>query len=400
MTRFELPDGDGEKTVFVRFAGRGGIESGIVTARILLKGTPPTARITGERVAGENRATFSIEAPEAVVIQFAEEPDSWGPWENYSSRKSLALSPGEGPKTVFARVADEAGNLSEISRVNLDVAKRGQSSPHLASIFVTAVPGQAATLDIRLSIEAIGMVEMESRLDGAPLSPRSRFSESQEFTLPRAGMTHRIRIWLWDGAHQGYSAEVAFQEPPPEKGKEELSLASERPEIFFAGVKLGVWLDGPKFSARTAVGTRDIESGSLGLIELGVGMTVLDPFFVEISYEGAFGKDATIASFGLSAGATLYEGWMIFGDGTLDLRGGLLLSTLDVSVRDFGSFDLGTGFRLGFGGSVNLSEHLSVQAEAEFLSISYHWSGESVMTGDSRASSKGVEILLGLTYRF
>ncbi len=45
-------------------------------------------------------------------MQFSDDTITWTPWEPYASIKALSLPPGDGPKSVYVAVRDEAGNVS------------------------------------------------------------------------------------------------------------------------------------------------------------------------------------------------------------------------------------------------------------------------------------------------
>jgi hypothetical protein len=145
---WELPEADGEKTVFARFADGVGSESPVYSDAILLDSTlpgpPPAPDLASEDDSGErdwdnltNRSTdltFSGSGvdPAATVRLYnhvtgligATEADSSGAW-------SIDADLSEGTYAVFARVLDAAGNESPSSAavtVAVDVTAPGVPS--------------------------------------------------------------------------------------------------------------------------------------------------------------------------------------------------------------------------------------------------------------------------------
>ncbi len=57
-------------------------------------------------------AGTSDDASGVAQMQFSNDNTIWSPWEPFVTGKSWTLAPGEGTKTVYARVRDAAGNVS------------------------------------------------------------------------------------------------------------------------------------------------------------------------------------------------------------------------------------------------------------------------------------------------
>jgi hypothetical protein len=66
----------------------------------------------------------SISATDAVQMSFSNDGTIWSEWQAYAPTASWSLAAGDGTKTVYVRVKDGAGNISEVvsSTITLDTA--------------------------------------------------------------------------------------------------------------------------------------------------------------------------------------------------------------------------------------------------------------------------------------
>ncbi len=120
---------DGLKTVYLKLTDEAGNDSKTVSASIVLDRTPPVLEsfilndskdfITSPRV------NIKIVAQDAVGMQISNNPNfsTASKWEPFSETKTdWRIIPGDGEKTVYIRLKDEAGNVSEVAsaKVKLD----------------------------------------------------------------------------------------------------------------------------------------------------------------------------------------------------------------------------------------------------------------------------------------
>ena len=122
-TDWTILPGDGEKTVFARFRDEAGNITEVVSAKVMLDMTPPNGRLIingGKKVTNhpEGILKLQIEHDEDVIgMQLTNIPD-------FKEIKLLPLektienwkvdAAEDGPKTVFLRLQDKAGNHSKI----------------------------------------------------------------------------------------------------------------------------------------------------------------------------------------------------------------------------------------------------------------------------------------------
>lgn len=116
-----LSEGDGNKTVYVKFRSHTLTESPVVTDQIILDLTPPSqAHISAKTRNGfwkyeDHVAMITVGAKDAVQMQLSESATfEKARWLAYTEKPfRWALSPQVGEKTLYARFRDVAGNISE-----------------------------------------------------------------------------------------------------------------------------------------------------------------------------------------------------------------------------------------------------------------------------------------------
>jgi hypothetical protein len=395
--KFELPDGDGEKTLYLKISERSGKEIPPLRATIVLDTTPPRAELSAPKSVPGRHVTLTSKVPDAVAMQLSEGFDHWGAWEPYASSTELFLSAGEGRKFVHVRYRDEAGNVSDPAQVIVEVDRSvvQEDRPGVQKIEIVGATREGEIVHVRVGITARGLTEAEVRLDGAVIQTRGEFSPTLDLTFPRTSSAHRIRATFWDAANAEITAELAFleQDLPLE------STAPLEPSTFDARLRGGLWMNGFKFDTVTPRGPRTIDSGGMGSVQLSLGLTVVDPVFVELSGEYAVGKDASIMTLGADVGVRLYHGPLLVRDAEVRLQAGVLISQLKVDVSGFGDFDLGMGFNVGLSASARLTPHFSLEASIEYRSLTYDYSGP-ILSGDRSAKAAGPAALLGFSLQF
>lgn len=398
-TKFDLPEGDGEKTIFVRMSEAGGKELAPLLAVIILDTIPPKIDVSAPPKVPGNFVTLTSNVPDAVAMQFAGENGPWTDWEPYARPRTIVLPPGNGPKLVQVRYRDEAGNISEAAqvRVEVDPESAPEEKPGVQDVRIAAAIEREEALTIQVDVTARGMVEMEAQVDGVVLRQRGEFLSPLMLAFPKSGRPHRVTMKFWDVDKKEHGAELSFLEEqlpyPP------APVPQPPAPLLEARLNAGLWMNGMSFDAATPIGRRELKSGAMGTIQLAMALNVVDPVYVEVSGEVATGQDATITTFGADLGVRLYRGSLLFGDVQICAHGGLMLSTLSPDNGTFGDFDRGTGFRIGASARIGLTEHLSIDGGLEYRHLSYKYS-DPILSGDDKATASGIALLLGLSWGF
>lgn len=119
-----IPDGEGPKTIYLRYKDGAGNISPTYSKTVILDKTPPTGTLEIQSKDGLPK-TFS---PEVVLnitgqdsvagikgIQVSNNGTAWGDIIPLTSPLDHTLSPGGGTKTVYVRLIDNAGNITLLS---------------------------------------------------------------------------------------------------------------------------------------------------------------------------------------------------------------------------------------------------------------------------------------------
>lgn len=116
-----LSEGDGEKTVYLKFRGFVGNESKVYSDKIQMdRSAPQNCRILINNdslftINRNNQVKLTLRASNATKMMISNNPVFQGAhWESYKTSKGWVLDSEEGVKTVYARFKDEVGNESEI----------------------------------------------------------------------------------------------------------------------------------------------------------------------------------------------------------------------------------------------------------------------------------------------
>ena len=116
---FTLSAIEGLKTIYVKLKDDSGNISEVKSGQITLDRTSPTISIeTGSEYSSTKEINISLRGEDSLSgldkMQVCESSEFTGcEWEAYSATKTLTLSTGDGVKTIYAKVKDKVGNISE-----------------------------------------------------------------------------------------------------------------------------------------------------------------------------------------------------------------------------------------------------------------------------------------------
>ena len=115
--------------------------------------TPPTGEVTinsGNPYTTSNTVTLTLLASDyssgVFQMRFSNDGTTWSAWEPFGTPKSWNLSPGNGSKTIYVQLKDNAGNISE-SYTNTIVL---DTTPPTGSIIING--GAAYTTDPNVTL--------------------------------------------------------------------------------------------------------------------------------------------------------------------------------------------------------------------------------------------------------
>ena len=166
-----LPSAQGDKTVCVSVMDKQNNWSAVASDTILLDKTKPEGSIAISGNCANNFETTTLgtvtltlswtdTAPgEVAFMQFSNNGTTWpATWEAYkTTRTGWALTTGNGPKTVYARFKDKAGNISDavldtIDRAatcaNADTFELGKGVAAGGSVYYVGLAGSDGTMKV------------------------------------------------------------------------------------------------------------------------------------------------------------------------------------------------------------------------------------------------------------
>ncbi len=161
---FTLPAGEGPRTVSVRFVDRAGNVSAAASATVAVDTVRPALGPTPLRILGGDLARPLYTRTPVVSLALDATDANGGPsgaslyvrisnaaglpgalFQPYAPTLSWVLSPGDGPKTVYAQFMDAAGNVSDVAAASITLDAAGPGAPSLSIEEHDARPGNGQT---------------------------------------------------------------------------------------------------------------------------------------------------------------------------------------------------------------------------------------------------------------
>lgn len=206
---FTLSDGDGPKTVYVKYKDFHGLESNVYNATIILDTLPPVGGVIIEKGAEYTRnstVTLELEASDPIGVRSmivgttAEFQDAH--WAKYKTETTVDLAPGNGERAVYVKFRDSGGHESSVysDTILLDqqppavtvVIEGGAAYTRNANVTATLTPSE----NFKVASMRAGVV------DAANLSllPWVAFQASINLTLPPGDGAKTVSACLQDMA--------------------------------------------------------------------------------------------------------------------------------------------------------------------------------------------------------
>ncbi|QZY54098.1 S-layer homology domain-containing protein [Crassaminicella profunda] len=129
---FTLSDGDGTKTIYIKFKDEVGNETAVISDSIILDTQGPTGTrmsIDEGDYTNKRKIHLTIHAAEAEKMMISQSEIFEGlSWESYKETKELTLRDEEGTKTIYIQFKDRLGNETEAisDKILLDTKKPGE----------------------------------------------------------------------------------------------------------------------------------------------------------------------------------------------------------------------------------------------------------------------------------
>ncbi len=155
----QLSSGQGTKTVWVEFTDGAGHISAPVGDTIILDTTAPTGCSinSGDAYTAYTTVNLTLAATGAAQMCFSNNNATWSEWMAYATNRAWDLSSGDGPKTVYARFMDAAGNISTAVS---DIITLDTAAPEYCSLSINSGAAYTNSLNVTLSLSAEGARQM------------------------------------------------------------------------------------------------------------------------------------------------------------------------------------------------------------------------------------------------
>ena len=220
-----LTEGDGTKTVYVKFMDYG-CNKTTVNDSIILDTIAPSCNFVlnrGNNYTAERDVALALTSTGSDYMAFSNDGITYSAWEAYSNSKSWTLAEGDGAKTVFVRLKDEAGNIyTASSGINLDTA------PPSGTFAINDGNGYSMTIDVSLTLDFDDAVQMKFSNDGISYGDWEPYADSKEWVLPIGEGVKTVYVKLKDTVgNEGTNSDTIVIDSTPPTGDMAINNAFE-----------------------------------------------------------------------------------------------------------------------------------------------------------------------------
>ena len=181
-----------------------------VGALAFIDGTPPTGSIAvnqGASFATSASATLTLAATDnggtVSSMRLSDDNATWTPWEPYAASKVWTLTPGDGPKTVYAQFQDATGNISSpySDAITLDtVLPTGSILINNGAVMTT---NRSVALVLTGHDAGSGLSQMRFSNNNASWSSWEAYTTNKAWTLTTGDGNKAAYVQLKDAAGNG-----------------------------------------------------------------------------------------------------------------------------------------------------------------------------------------------------
>lgn len=205
---YNLPAGEGTKTVWAKFMDGAGNVSQPVSAAVTLDSTPPTGSlsiISGGAYANSFTATLTISGTDNLsgvsAMSFSNDGSTWSDWQGYTASKSWPLASGpDGPRTAFARFRDAAQNVSPVYSDTIILDTTAPTGTITINGGASDTNTTAVTLTLSAGDGLSGLGQMSFSNDGQSYTAWEDYATSKSWTVPGGNGLKTVYARFKDGA--------------------------------------------------------------------------------------------------------------------------------------------------------------------------------------------------------
>ena len=221
-----LPPGDGVKTVYYQIRDNAGLTSTAYSDTITIDTVAPVGSILingGDTYTTSTSISLTLTASDddsgINQVRFSNDGNSWSTWENPTSSKSWTLTSGDGTKTVYYQIKDNAGltSITYSDTILLDTTiPTGLVIINSGASFTTST---GVTLTLTYSDDGSGVSQVRFSNYGTwDTEAWENPSATKSWTLTSGDGTKTVYYQIEDNAgllSSTYSDTITFEAPTP-----------------------------------------------------------------------------------------------------------------------------------------------------------------------------------------
>lgn len=217
---WELDAEDGRKTIYVQYRDADGHESAAYSRSIVLDTVSPTGTVlvcSGAEYALRTPVTLALSGADTgsgvKAMRFSNGGAAWSDWRAYSTTSEWVLTPGDGPKTVYAQFRDAAGNESDVCSddILLNTTIAGTVTINSGARFTGSTSAQ-------LSIDAVDAAEMRLCNEDGQWDQWQAYAISRQWTLTSGEGVKTVSVQFRDALGKlssTFSDTITMDTAPP-----------------------------------------------------------------------------------------------------------------------------------------------------------------------------------------
>ena len=223
LKTFTLPAGDGAKTVYVKYYDRAGNASVIYSSSIQLDTLPPTGTIninSGAAYATSRTLTLNLSNADTGsginTMSFSSDGTNWTVPEACAASRNFTLPAGDGPKTVYVKYYDKAGNVSVVYSKSIALDTLPPTGTININSGAASTLSQTVTLNLSGTDGGSGISTMSFSTDNAAWTAAEAYAASKTFTLPSGNGPQTVYVKFFDAignVSAVYSKTISLADP-------------------------------------------------------------------------------------------------------------------------------------------------------------------------------------------
>jgi hypothetical protein len=265
-----LPSGDGTKTVYYQIRDGAGLLSNY-SATIILDTTSPTGSITindGAKYTTSTSVMLTLTYNDGngiSQVRFSND-GVWDnePWENAAAIKDWILTSGDGTKTVYFQIKDNAGLLSTTFSPTIILDTSAPTGSVLIDLGIPYTNSTTINLALSASDATSGVSQVRFSNDNVTWSSWETYVNSKTWSIPSGDGAKNVYVQYIDngGLVASYNSSIILDTTPPEANGGQSQTLTQGQSVAFdasasvddSGITSYVWDfgDGTQGSGVTA----------------------------------------------------------------------------------------------------------------------------------------------------